>query len=66
LPGNRRPQGAHPQSGAGLGPGFIDEDQTARVDTVLIGHPLQGPARYVRPVALAGDQRLFLHVSFSL
>ena len=50
----------------GLGPGFVDEDQARRVDAVLIGHPLQTAPRYVRPVALAGDQRLFLYVSFSL
>ena len=48
-----------------LGPGFVDEDQTAGVDAVLIGHPLQAAARYIRPVALAGDQRLFLKLSFS-
>jgi hypothetical protein len=44
----------------GLGPGFVDEDQARGVDAVLIGHPLQAPPRYIRPVALAGDQRLFL------
>jgi len=44
----------------GLGPGFVDEDQARRVDAVLIGHPLQAAARYIGPVALAGDQRLFL------
>jgi len=50
----------------GLGPGFVDEDHARRVDAVLVGHPLQAAASYVRPVALAGDQRLFLYVSFSL
>jgi hypothetical protein len=50
----------------GLGPGFVDEDQPRGVDAPLIGHPLQAAARYIRPVALAGDQRLFLYVSFSL
>ena len=50
----------------GLGPGFVDEDQARRVDAPLIGHPLQAAARYIRPVALAGNQRLFLYVSFSL
>lgn len=55
-------QGRH----VGLGPGLVDEDQAREVDTVLVGRPLQAAARYVRPVALAGDQRLFLYVSFSL
>src|SRR5687768_6143318 len=50
----------------GLGPGFVDEDQTAGIDAPLVGHPLQPSPRYIRPVALAGDQRLFLYVSFSL
>jgi hypothetical protein len=50
----------------GLGPGLVDEDQTAGVYASLIGHPLQAAARNIRPVALAGDHRLFLNVSFSL
>ena len=44
----------------GLGPGFVDEDQAGGVDAVLVGDPLQATTRYIRPVALAGDQRLFL------
>jgi hypothetical protein len=50
----------------GLGPSFVDEDQARGIDAVLVGDPLQAPPRYIRPVALAGDQRLFLYVSFSL
>jgi hypothetical protein len=49
----------------GLGPGFVDEDQARGVDAVLVGDPLQAATRYIRPVALTGDQRLFLYVSFS-
>lgn len=44
----------------GLGPGFVDEDQTGRIDAILIGHPLSAATRYVRALPLAGDQRLFL------
>src|SRR5687768_17364368 len=49
----------------GLGPGFVDEDQAGGIDAVLVGDPLLAATRYIRPVALAGDQRLFLYVSFS-
>jgi hypothetical protein len=57
LPAGRPPaEGRH----VGLGPGFVDEHQAPGVDAVLIGHPLQAAARYIRPVAFAGDQRLFL------
>ena len=67
LPGRPLSAGRPPakRRHVGLGPGFVDEDQARGIDAVLIGHPLQAATRYIRPVALAGDQRLFLYVSFS-
>ena len=53
------PQRSH----VGLGPGLVDEDQASRIDAALIGPPLLAPAGYVRAVAFAGDQRLFLKLS---
>jgi hypothetical protein len=44
----------------GLGPGFVDEDQTGRIDAILIGHPLLTSPRHVGTISLAGNQRLFL------
>jgi hypothetical protein len=49
----------------GLGPGFVDEDEAARIDPALIGGPLRAPSRHVGAIPLAGDQRLFLCVSRS-
>jgi len=54
-----RPPAAQ-RSHVGLGPGFVDEDEPGRIDATLVGGPLLAPPRYVRAIALAGDQRLFL------
>jgi hypothetical protein len=43
-----------------VGPGFVDEDQTGRIDAILIGHPLLTSPRHVGTISLAGNQRLFL------
>jgi hypothetical protein len=47
----------------GLGAGLVDEDQASGIDAALIGAPLLPSAGYVRPVAFAGDERLFLKLS---
>ncbi len=53
----RRPT---PQRGhVGLGPGFVDEDQTFRFDAILILCPLRPPPRDVRTVALASHYGFF-------
>lgn len=44
----------------GLGPGLIDKDKAARGDPPLVPRPLCPPARDIRTIPLAGDQRLFL------
>src|SRR5215208_5561404 len=44
----------------GLGPGLVDEDETAWIDPILVGLPLLAAPRHVGTIALAGDQRLFL------
>ena len=55
---NRRP--SPERRHIGFGPGLVDEHQPGRIDTVLIGRPLQASARHIGPIAFAGDQRLFL------
>jgi hypothetical protein len=50
----------------GLGPGFVDEDQTFRLDLVPILGPLRPPARDVVTVALASHHGFFLKLSFSV
>ena len=47
----------------GLGPGFIDEDQSPGVDEPLIGSPSFAVAAYVRAILLARDKGLFLTVT---
>ena len=49
----------------GLRPGFVDEDEAARIDPALMGGPPRAPSRHVGAIPLAGDQRLFLCVSRS-
>ncbi len=43
----------------GLGPGLIDEDQTPRVEAMLILAPLPAPADNVRAILFAGAQGFF-------
>src|SRR3979490_740100 len=43
----------------GLGPGFVDEDQTLRFDAILILSPLRPPPCDVRTVALASHYGFF-------
>src|SRR5579885_2459291 len=49
----------------GLGPGLVAEAEPGRVDPVLVGFPMRPPPRNVWTMLLAGDQRLFLKLSFS-
>ena len=44
----------------GLGPGFVDEDEAARVDPALMRRPLGPSSRHIGAIPLAGDQGLFL------
>ena len=44
----------------GLGPGFIDEDQLARIQLRLVLAPLRPGLGYVRTILLGGPERLFL------
>jgi len=46
----------------GIGPGFIDENQPARVEPYLPRPPVRAFLRDVRPVLLGGPQRFFLKV----
>ena len=57
--GRPAPQRRH----IGLGPGFVNEDQAGRVDTAAVFQPLRPAADDIRPVPLAGDQRLFLKLN---
>ena len=43
----------------GLGPGLVDEDQTLRLDAVLILAPLRPPVRDVGAIAFAGHHGFF-------
>ena len=47
----------------GLGPGFVDEDQSPGIDEALIGAPSSAVAAYVRAILLACDEGLFLNVT---
>ena len=46
----------------GLGPGFINEDQPARIKRRLALAPFRTSLRDVRPILLGGPERLFLSV----
>ena len=43
----------------GLGPGLVDEDQSRRIDALLMASPAPAMALYVRAILLARDERLF-------
>lgn len=43
----------------GLGPGFIDKDETGGVNPALIFGPLSPPARHVGTILLAGEHGFF-------
>jgi hypothetical protein len=47
----------------GLGSGFVDEDETRRIDALLMASPARTVALDVRQILLAGNQRLFLSVT---
>ena len=49
------PEGSH----VGLGPGFVDEDQTGRIDAFLMAAPAGAPAGDIRPVLLRGEGAFF-------
>lgn len=49
------PEGRH----VGLGPGFINEDQTAPLDAFLMAAPAGAAARDIRPVLLRGEGAFF-------
>lgn len=42
-----------------LGPGFIDEDETARIKPTLIAYPACPPTRDIAPILLAGQNAFF-------
>ena len=43
----------------GLGPGFIDENQTCRINSILVLDPLRPPPRHVATIALASHHGFF-------
>lgn len=43
-----------------LYPGFIDEDQPGRINSMLVFQPSRPLSGNIWPVLFAGDQRLFL------
>jgi hypothetical protein len=43
----------------GFGPDLVDEDETRRIDALLMASPARAVALYVGAVLLAGDERLF-------
>lgn len=43
----------------GLGPGLINEHETAGIDLSLVALPTLAPPRYVRPVLLTGQHAFF-------
>jgi hypothetical protein len=43
----------------GLGPGFVDEHQPARINSILIFAPLLTPSRDGGPILLACEYRFF-------
>jgi hypothetical protein len=43
----------------GPGPGLVDEDQTLRLDAVLIFAPLRSPVCHVGSIAFAGHHGFF-------
>lgn len=47
----------------GLGPAFVDEDESRRVEPALEPAPLLAGLQDVGAVLLAGTERLFLYVS---
>lgn len=47
----------------GLGPAFIDEDKSRRVEPALEPPPLLAGLQDIGAVLLAGAERLFLYVS---
>jgi hypothetical protein len=47
----------------GLGPGLVDEDETRRIDALLMASPAPAMALYVGTILLACDERLFLSVT---
>jgi hypothetical protein len=47
----------------GLGPGLVEKQQTRGIRALLIGAPSPPMTAYVRAVALARDERLFLSVT---
>jgi hypothetical protein len=49
------PQGRH----VGLGPGFVDEDETRRINSILIFLPLRPSSRDVGTILLAGQNGFF-------
>src|SRR5271165_735625 len=69
LSTSRSPRGAQPRRRVMLdlvqvlGPGLVDEDETRRIDALLIGSPSFAVAAYVRAILLARDEGLFLNVT---
>src|SRR5271165_5807923 len=69
LSTRRSPRGAQPWRRVMLvlvqilGPGLVDEDETRRIDALLMSPPAPAVALDVRAILLARDQRLFLSVT---
>ena len=47
------------RSHVGLGPGLVNEDQTGRINALLMASPAEPSARDLRPVLLRGERAFF-------